>query len=75
MNQPTNQPTPKVAAVGAAGIVVTALVSVLALTGVIVPDNVSQAAVDAVTAIVITVSAVQTVIQFFAGYLKKNQDV
>lgn len=36
-NQPTNLPVPKVAAAGIAGVIVTAIVTVLAMAGVIVP--------------------------------------
>ena len=53
-------------------VIVTAVVTVLALSGIIVPDNVSQAAVNAVSAVVFLVSAVQTVVTFAAAYLKKD---
>ena len=42
------------------------------MSGIIVPDNVSQAAVNAVSAVVFLVSAVQTVVTFAAAYLKKD---
>ena len=70
--QPTSLPVPKVAAAGIAGVIVTAVVTILALSGIIVPDNVSQAAVNAVTAVVFLVSAVQTVVTFAAAYFKKD---
>lgn len=70
--QPTNLPVPKVQAAGVAGVIITALVTVLAMSGVIVPDNVSQAAVGAVSAVVFLVSAAQTVITFAAAYFKKD---
>lgn len=72
-NQPTSLPVPKVAAVGVAGVIVTALVTVLALFGVIVPDNVSQAATGAVAGIIFVVSAIQTIVTFAAGYIKRDQ--
>jgi hypothetical protein len=70
--QPTSLPVPKVAAAGIAGVIVTAVVTVLALSGIIVPGNVSQAAVNAISAIVFLVSAVQTVVTFAAAYFKKG---
>jgi predicted amino acid-binding ACT domain protein len=70
--QPTSLPVPKVAAAGIAGVIVTAVVTVLAMSGIIVPDNVSQAAVNAVSALVFLVSAIQTVVTFAAAYLKKD---
>jgi hypothetical protein len=70
--QPTSAPVPKVAAAGIAGVIVTAVVTVLAMSGIIVPDNVSQAAVNAISAVVIVVSAVQTVITFVAAYFKRD---
>jgi hypothetical protein len=70
--QPTSLPVPKVAAVAAAGTIVTGIVSVLAISGVIVPDSVSQAAVNAVAAAMIALSALQTLITFAAGYFKKD---
>lgn len=70
--QPTSVPVPKVAAVGIAGVVVTALVSMLAAFGILVPDNVSTAATGAVAGVVIVISALQTIITFVAGYLKKD---
>lgn len=71
--QPTSLPVPKVAATGVAGVIVTAVVTVLALTGVIVPDSVSQAAVGVVSALVFIVSALQTIITFVAAYTKKDK--
>jgi hypothetical protein len=70
--QPTSVPVPKVAAAGIAGVIVTAVVTVLAMSGIIVPDDVSQAAVNAISAVVIVVSAIQTVITFVAAYFKKD---
>lgn len=72
MNQDSNVPVPKVAAVGIAGVIVTAVVTVLAQLGVLVPESVSTAATNAVIGLVIAVSAAQTVIQFLAGYFKKS---
>jgi hypothetical protein len=54
---------PKVSASTIAGAVVTALVTVLSAVGVIVPADVSTAAVAAVGSIV-------TVVSFIAGYNK-----
>lgn len=72
-NQPTSVPVPKVAATGIAGVIITAIVTVLALTGVIVPDSVSSAAVGAVSAIVVVVSSLQTIVTFVSAYLKKDK--
>ena len=71
--QPTSLPVPKVQATAIAGTVVTAVVTLLALTGVIVPDSVSQAAVGVVSALVFIVSALQTIITFAAAYFKKDK--
>lgn len=71
--QPTSLPVPKVQAAGIAGVVVTAVVTVLAMTGVVVPDSVSSAAVGAVSAIVFIISALQTIITFAAAYYKKDK--
>ena len=71
-NQPTALPVPKVAAVGVAGVVVTAIVAVLAAFGIIVPDNVSQAATGAVAGIIFLISAIQTIVTFAAGYIKRD---
>jgi hypothetical protein len=70
--QPTSAPVPKVTAVGVTGLIVSAIVSILALTGVIVPEGVSDAAVQAVAGIVTVVSLVQTIVTFITGYLKKD---
>lgn len=71
-NQPTSLPVPKVAAVGIAGVIVTAIVALLAAFGIIVPDNVSQAATGAVAGIIFVISAIQTIVTFAAGYYKKD---
>ena len=54
---------PKVSAAGSAGVVITALVGLLSVVGVIVPEDVSQAALTAFV-------AGTTVVTFIAGYLK-----
>lgn len=71
--QPTSLPVPKVQATAISGVVITAIVTVLASTGVIVPDSVSSAAVGVVSALVFIISALQTVITFVAAYLKKDK--
>jgi protein-S-isoprenylcysteine O-methyltransferase Ste14 len=72
-DQPTSVPVPKVKAAGVAGVIVTAVVTVLALTGVAVPDNVSTAAESAIAGAVILFSAIQTIVTFAAAYFKKDQ--
>lgn len=72
MNQDTNKPVPKVAAVGQAGAAVGAIVTLLALTGVIVPEDLSNQAEGAVVAVLIIVSFVQALLQFAAGYFKRS---
>lgn len=65
-DQPTSSPTPKVAAVGATGAIVTALVFVLARFNIVVPQEIS----DAVVTLVVAASAL---LQFLAGYLKRDE--
>lgn len=75
-SQPTSKPTAKVAAVGKAGAIAVAIpliVTILASFGVIVPDDVSTAAVTGVGAAVTLYAAVQAIYQFGAGYLKKSE--
>lgn len=71
--QPTSLPVPKVKAAGIAGVIVTAVVTVLSMSGIIVPDNVSSAAVGTVSAVVFIISALQTIITFAAAYIKKDK--
>lgn len=71
--QPTSLPVPKVQAATQAGVAVTALMTILALSGVIVPDNVSGSAESAINAVAILVPAVQTVVVFLAAYFKKDK--
>lgn len=73
VNQADLKPTTKMKAVGTAGVVITALVFVLAQFGVIVPDGLSQQATEAVAATIFIVSFVQAIIQFAAGYFKKTK--
>lgn len=75
MDQPTSNPTPKVAAVGTAGAIVAAIVALLAVTGVIVPQGLTDQATAATAAILVIVSFVQAVIQFIAGYMKREKKV
>jgi hypothetical protein len=70
--QPTSAPVPKVQAAGIAGVIVTAVVTVLTLSGIAVPDGVSEAAFNAISGVVILFSAIQTVLTFGAAYFKKD---
>ena len=70
--QPTATPTSKVKAVGVAGILVSTVVTVLALFGVIIPDDLSAQATNAVQALIILVTFIQAATQFIAGYMKKS---
>lgn len=72
MNQDSNKPVPKVAAVGQAGGAIAAIVTLLALTGVIVPEGLSEQAEDAVQAVLVVVSFLQALMQFAAGYFKQS---
>lgn len=72
-NQPTSKPTAKIAAVGTAGIIVSLTVSMLAIFGVIVPDDLSAQAEQAVTAVILIITFGQALIQFIAGYMKKSE--
>lgn len=66
VTQPTSRPTNKVAAGTLAGVLVTAAVAVLAQFNVVVPEDVSTAAVTAIGAVVV-------VVQFVAGYFKRDR--
>jgi hypothetical protein len=68
MNQDSLQPTSKMNAVGIAGVLITSLISVLTVFGVVVPANVSGAAL-------VLVSAIVTIVTFIAGYLKQERKV
>lgn len=59
------KPVPKVQAVGTAGAVITGIVALLAAFGIVVPEEIS----DAALAVVVGVTAIVT---FVAGYLKKD---
>lgn len=75
-NQPTSAPTAKVAAVGKAGIaavIIPAIVLVLSSFGVVVPDEISNDVLAAISAIVTVYAAIQAVVQFIAGYIKKSE--
>lgn len=71
-NQPTLTPTAKVKAVGGVGMVIAAIVTLLTLTGVTVPEGLPEQAEAAWTAGLIVLSFIQAVIQFAAGYFKKS---
>lgn len=71
-NQPTAAPTAKVSAVGVAGVVIAALVSILTAFGVTLPDGLPEQANNTVTAIIVVITFVQAVITFLAGYFKKS---
>lgn len=68
MNQDTNVPVPKVAAVGIAGVITTVVVLVAGLFGVTVPESLG----DNITQLVAGVVALTTLINFVAGYFKKS---
>lgn len=72
-NQPTDRPTAKVAAVGTAGAIVTAVVMLLAVFGVIIPAELSAQAEQALVALFVVVSGVQAIAQFAAGYYTKSK--
>jgi len=76
IDQPTAAPTNKVAAVGIAGIVaviVPLIVTILAGFGVIIPDELTAKLIASASAIVTIYAAVQAVVQFAAGYFKRNE--
>lgn len=75
VDQPTSEPTEKIKAVGAAGVVIAAIVTVLALFGVIIPDELSKQASEALTALIVLITFGQATAQFVAGYIKKNKVV
>lgn len=62
---PDRTPVPKMQAVAVAGALITAIVGICAAAGIVIPEEVSDAALVAVTAIA-------SVVTFVAGYLKKN---
>lgn len=70
--QPTATPTPKVTAVGAVGTLIAAVVTILAFTGVIVPDGLPEQAEQAIQALFVIIAFGQAVLQFAAGYFKKD---
>lgn len=72
-NQPSNKPIPKVVAVGQAGAVLTALFTLLAVTGVTVPEDVSEATQNTIVALSIAIPAIQTIVLFIAGYIKRDK--
>ncbi len=73
--QPTSAPVPKVAAVGKANAISTgiaAVVTLLAITGIIVPDDISANAVAAITGAVTLYSLLQSIYSYASGYFKKD---
>lgn len=70
--QPTSKEVPKIAAVRNAGVAITAIVTLLALTGIVVPDNISEAAQDGVAAFMVIIAAGQAILTWAAGYWKKD---
>ena len=78
--QPTLKPTSKIAAVGYAGIITTLVplmvivLNSLGATGVD-PDALSTGIINAIAAIVTIYNAVSVLIQFIAGYMKKEKKV
>jgi hypothetical protein len=71
-DQPTTAPVPKVAAVGQVGAAITAFVTLLALTGIIIPDGLAKQAEAAIQSTLVIVTFLQALIQFLAGYLKRD---
>ena len=71
-SQPNLKPTAKVAAVGAAGVIITAIVAILGVSGIVVPEGVSEQASQAVSAVIVLVSFVQTIVTFASGYFKRS---
>lgn len=65
ITQPTAQPTAKMTAVGGAGALVLALVTILTVFGVTVPENVQGAVITLITAAAV-------IIPFVAGYVKRE---
>lgn len=68
-NQPTASPTPKVAAVGASGIVLTIVVLVASLLGVSLPTDVQ----NNIGALVTGVVALTSIVHFAVGYFTKDK--
>jgi len=70
--QPNLKPTAKVAAVGTAGVIITLLVALLGMTGIVVPEGLTEQASQAFASVLVIVSFVQTVVTFVSGYIKKS---
>lgn len=70
--QPTSKEVPKIAAVRNAGVAITAIVTLLSVTGVTVPDDISQAAQNGMAAFMILLTAGQAILMWAAGYWKKD---
>ncbi len=71
-SQPTSAPVPKMQAVAAASAAITIIVAVLAVFGIIVPPGVSEQASAGIGALFVIISAVQGIVAFIAGYIKKD---
>lgn len=65
-NQPTSSPTPKVAAAGLAGTLLTAAIALANIFGIAIPENVTGAALT-------FVAAGTTIVTFVAAYLKRDK--
>ena len=68
-DQPTSAPTPKVAAAGISGLVVTALVLIAGAAGVTLPANFE----DNIVQVVAGVTALTTLINFVVAYFKRDK--
>lgn len=74
-DQPTVAPVPKMIAVGKANLIATgvaALVTLLALFGVVIPMDVSADAVAVISGCITLYSLIQSIYSSAAGYLKKD---
>lgn len=65
-DQPSAAPTPKMTAVGMAGVIVTLVIGLANLFGIVIPEEVTGAALTVVSGLV-------TVITFVAGYMKRDK--
>ncbi len=64
-DQPSSSPVPKVAAGGIAGAIVTAALAVANIFGIVIPEDVTGAALT-------LVAAGTTLVTFIAAYLKRD---
>lgn len=68
VDQPTSKPTPKVAAVGTAGVVMTLVVAVAGVFNIHLPASLG----DNVTSLVTGVVAFVSIVHFLVGYFKRD---